>query len=77
MTHQTITNIHTEIADLRANGITDILVSVPTRGVDTTWGAECALSREDMEQAMTDIGDGFSTQGMMDAEEFKAAYPQA
>ena len=70
------TTIHSEIAALRAEGVTDILVSVSNpNAFGQHWGEETALSAEDMEQAMTDIGDGFSTAGMMSAEEYEAAYP--
>lgn len=69
-----MTNINTartEIEALRAAGETDILVSIDTNG-EARWGEVSALSRADMELTMAEIG--FSTDGMMTADEFDARF---
>lgn len=63
--------VRSEIEALRAQGETDILVSVDAQG-EARWGDAAALSREDMERAMTEIG--FSTEGMLTAEQFEARF---
>ena len=68
------TTIRNEIEALRANGTTDILVSINSQG-EAVWGEATALSRQDMEREIRNAyGEDGDTSDMITAEEFERRY---
>ncbi len=72
MNESTITTIRNEIAELRAQGHTTILVSLERGTGQANWGEAMALPADTMEQEMASLN--YNTEGMMTAEEFEAQY---
>lgn len=72
MTDYQNTTVRTEIATIRSsNPDADILVSISENG-EAKWGEASALEHDKMTEAMTSIG--FSTTGMLTAEQFEARF---
>lgn len=63
--------IRSEIAELRAAGVTEILVSVDENG-DPRWGEATALPAEEMAEAM--VAADMSTEGMLTAAQFESRF---